>query len=593
MKQRQNRLVLLLASLTGGVGLGALIAFFVFPMKNADLNDSPFQEPQSSPQTSHVQQENLAAGKSNLEEVIDIEKPIDRRRALYQLLSNKSGGQVEALLRQALSLDYSKNLYSVQRILLAELTVIDPEKSLGLVWESARTRSETLLNIVAIHWSSSAPEKALRTFSSLDEPWKSKAIETVFQHQGILSDAEIAEIAESLDITDQLITWKYDTQIEAVIEDPRNAFKLALMADTTSSHRTRMLTHITSRWLEREGTENIPSMLSLVYDVFKDARFLWGSVVSEIAASDPEFVWQQLSSMPIEVQRIFASPVFRQWVDLDPITAIQTVTTKEYLDDTEFDFLSLLIPWVRAVADRFLENFELVPTDWKHLAIRIAVEHVSENSPPGQVIQLLTQLKSMGYDAADATATFVKHWSHEDAFAAFEWALKNFDQESFSGRSTAEFALGRLALLNPERAMELALEQPKDMKLEWGVVMTLLRQGQIDKALSLLPNLRGSSDSAVSYTGINLPLIQAGRIDEVLALGDQLNESERHRFYRSMGYSWARFEPESLLERLPKLPTAEMRKSIVQGALWAQETDPVLTEEELEFVTSFVPDETN
>ena len=202
MKQTHNRLVLTLASLAGGVGLGVLTAFFVFPMKNADLNDSPFQEPQSSPQTRYFEQENLAAGNSNLEEVIDIEKPTERRRALYQLLAKKSGEHIEVFLRQALSLEYSKNLYSVQRLLFAELTRFDPEKSLGFVWESARTRWETLLNIVAIHWSSVSPEEALRTFSSLDEPWKSQAIETVFQHQGSLSDAEIAEFAESFDITD-------------------------------------------------------------------------------------------------------------------------------------------------------------------------------------------------------------------------------------------------------------------------------------------------------------------------------------------------------------------------------------------------------
>ena len=60
-----------------------------------------------------------------------------------------------------------------------------------------------------------------------------------------------------------------------------------------------------------------------------------------------------------------------------------------------------------------------------------------------------------------------------------------------------------------------------------------------------------------------------------------------------MGRSWVRFELESLLERLPKLPTAEMRNSIAQGAIGAQKTYPYLTEEELEFLNSFVPDETN
>ena len=54
-----------------------------------------------------------------------------------------------------------------------------------------------------------------------------------------------------------------------------------------------------------------------------------------------------------------------------------------------------------------------------------------------------------------------------------------------------------------------------------------------------------------------------------------------------------RFEPESLLERLPKLPTAEMRKAIAQSVLLEQQFYPYLTEAEIEFITSFVPKETN
>ena len=592
-KIKQNRILLILASLVGGVGLGVLISFFVFPMNGADTSDSPLQTIQESPSANSNEQESLANVSTDLEEIIVLEMASERRGALYQLLEQRSGDQVAELLRQSLSFDYTKNLYSVQRLLFAELARIDPEKSLNLVWETAPTRWSTFLNIVAMHWGMVSPEEALQTFSSLDEPWKSQAITTVFQTQGTLSDAQVAETAESFHFTDHLATWKYDVQIEEAIEEPRKAFSLALLADTTESHRTRMLTHITSRWLEREGIEDLPSMLSLVYDVFVDTRFLWNPVIEEIAASDPEYVWLQLSSMPIETQKLFTKGVFRRWVDHDPMTAFQTVTTQEYLDANEADFYSLLSSWVRAIADRFLENFELVPTNWKNSAINIAVDHLTENSSPSQVVQLLTQLKSMGYDTTEAAESFVRSWSFEDPIAAIDWALENLDQESYSGQSSTSFILGRIALTNLEKAVEIALEQPEDTALEWGIAMTLLRQGQFDRALSLLPKLRGSSDSAFSYNGFSLLLFQAGRVDDVLALSDQLDESQKPFFYRNTARHWVRFEPESLLKRLPKLPTVEMQRSIAQGVLSAQESYPYLTEEELELVQSFVSDETN
>ena len=100
---------------------------------------------------------------------------------------------------------------------------------------------------------------------------------------------------------------------------------------------------------------------------------------------------------------------------------------------------------------------------------------------------------------------------------------------------TIEFALGRLSLSNPERAMELALEQPADMALEQGVVMTLLRQGKFDSALSLIPKIRSSPESPRYYNGINQFLIVGGRIDDVLALADGLEESEKRLFLQQYG----------------------------------------------------------
>ena len=590
---KQNSLVLFLSSLTGGIGLGVLIAFFVFLVNKADLSDSPPQEDTQAPSTSHDFQKSLDSDSIDLEEILALEFPTERRLGLYTLVKDKNGEQIGEILQRTLKLEDTKNLYAVQRILFAELTRIDPENSLDFVWQTSRSRWSTFLDIVAMHWGIVSPQDALRTLSLLNEPWKSQAIEAVFRNQGSLSETTIAKIVENLDIAAHLARWKFDTQLDAVIDEPRTAYHLAIKANTSEFHKSSVLLDITSRWIERAGTEDISSMLSLAYEIVNEPRSLWSPVVMEIAATNPALVWEQLQSMPTELQQRFKRYVFAVWVEHDPETAIQTITTKEYLDAEGSDFYSLLIPWIRAEADQILEHLELVPENFKIEAINLAVDHLARNSPPGEVIALLAQLKLQGYGTDDATDEFVRIWSLEDPIAAFEWALVNMDQENWRVQRTIEFALGRLSLSNPERAMELALEQPADMALEQGVVMTLLRQGKFDRALSLIPKIRSSPESPLYYDGINQLLIVAGRIDDVLALADGLEESEKVSFYRSMARPWVRFEPESLFERLPKLPNTEMRRVIAQCVLLEQQFFPYLTEEEIEFMKSFVPDETN
>ena len=148
---------------------------------------------------------------------------------------------------------------------------------------------------------------------------------------------------------------------------------------------------------------------------------------------NPELAWEQLSSLPTELQQQFKRYVFKVWVEHDPETAIQTITTKEYVDAEGSNFYSVLIPWIRAEADRLLENLELVPENFKTSAINLAVDHLAKSSPPSEVIELLAQLKLQGNIVDDATEELVRTWSLDDPIAAFEWALENMDQEKLDG----------------------------------------------------------------------------------------------------------------------------------------------------------------
>lgn len=590
---KRTQLVLTLVSLTVGVGLGFLIAFLFIPSNQMETNTFP-QTSGSVPSSESANSDNSEHPvPHSLAKVIELESPTERRVGLYQLVNNKSAEQITEFINQTFDIENVQSSYSVQRLLFSELARIDPAKSLELVWETARIRWGPLLEVVASQWSLIAPTDALRAFSALEEPWKSRALVVVFQHQDTLDNAELRDLAQSLNITDEFVTWTHEEQLAAVIDEPRKAFSLAIETDTSYFHRHHMLKQITRRWIEREGTDDVSSMLSLVYDVFADTRFLWSSVVSEIAASNPELTWKQLSSMPLEIQKLFADDVFDAWFERDPDAAIEAIRTQEYVDAMASEMYSHLLTWIRAVSDRILEYIELVPEDYKMTAIEIAVEHLAEKSPPNEIIDLLTQLRQRGLNTQEATHEFVSVWSTKDPLAAVEWASDNLDQGPRDGQWMLRTALERLALSDPERAMEFALKQPEESRLEDVVILELMRQGEFEKALSFLPRIRETTGFPYVYDGVGYHLIVAGRIEEALGLAGRLEEAEKPLFYSRLVYPWIRFELESLLEFLPKLPTEEIRRKVVIAVLGEQERYPYLTSNELEFVRSLLPDETN
>ncbi len=593
MKMKRKQLILTLTSLTCGIGLGFLISLILFPKNDTNVQ-SPPQETTTVPSVAvETDRQDSDSVPTNLVEIVQLEKVTEQRIALYQLLENKNGEQIAELLGSALTVDSSENLYPAQRILFAELARIEPAKALELIWETERARWRTLLDEIAIHWGLIAPKEALKAFAALKEPWRGRATRTVFDHQQSLNETELAELAGSIDITEQFLLWKYEIELAGVIDEPRKAFDLTLQADISYLDKSKMLTLITNRWIERTGTDDISAKLNLVFEVFGDTRGLWAPVVTEITKNNPSFVWEQLTAMSLEIQKRFSGSIFREWAAIDPNAAIQVLQNREIMAQMEFYRYSCIRSWVDAVADEFQEHIELLPEADKILAIRMAVENLAHSSPPNDVLELLDQLKSRGLNTLEATDSFVKIWCRKDLLAALEWVLQNKEQGRYDGQYMLGDVLEQLALSDPERAMKIALEQPEESSLDVNVVMKLLRLGEFDKALTLAPKVRKKRWYGSIYHNVAYSLVGAGRTDEALALAEKVEESERTRFYQNLVFPWLYSDPDSLLEQLSHLETAEVRAIFAAEVLKNHENFHYLTEKESEFVRTFIPDDTN
>lgn len=576
--------------------MGLLISILLFTPNQANEDISSSQDSKFNSSVNFEDTEELASSPPDLVEIIELASATDRRRAIYQLLENNSDLQLADLLERTFSLNKNQNLYSVQRILFAELARHRPMQSLELVWETERIRWGSLLDIVAIQWGSFAPEEALRAFSLLEEPWKGRAVETVFQCQTTLNESELTKLSKSLNITEKLDSWTFELQLAAVRDEPLVAFKFAVAADISDSRRHRVLTEITRRWMERDDADGISSMLNIVYEEFANSWNIWNPIVAEIAATNPQFVWEQLSSQATEVQELFNGPIFKAWVEQDPTTALQAITSTEFIGSMKSELNNLLWEWGRTVPlDQIQKNILLVPEDHRISFVNSTARYLAQNLPPNDVIEFLKHARLHGISTLVATDVFVSNWSRVDPTAAVQWAVQNLDQGSGDGTWMLERALDSLALLAPAKAMEIALDQPAERSLEQQVVLSVFRSGDIEQGLALLPKIRKvrTSDSSF-YSTVAYTLVRYGRLDSAITVGQKLEASERSIYFRNVGDALIQYDIESLLEYLPNLEDTEVQEMIAAGVLRQQEwNSSSLTEEELEMVRALVPDRPN
>ena len=594
LSSNQKQLVLLLIGLTSGIGLGLLISFVLFAPNQASERWSANDSTLRPALTNGLSTGDVASVERDIADIIELESALDRRSALYRLLEGKRTTEISELLSLTLKLERTQNLYAVQHLLFVELALLDPRKSVELVWETERVRWETLFDLVASYSSSVDPEEALRVFSTLSEPWKGRLISVVFQNQQRLTEAELAAIAEALDITDAYNTWITEIKLNEVIDKPRVAFDLVLTADIPDFQKKKFLSRVTSRWIERDGTGSISSMLSLVYEEFADKKSTyWRTVVSEIAATDPHIAWEQLTSLSVEVQRLFNDVIFEAWVEKDPSAAIQAITSHEYLNSMMSDFSSMLEPWIQAVSDEILEHIDLVPPDFQIFAIRFAINHLAQHVPPEEVIELLAQFRQRGFNTLQATDAFVRIWSQKDPLSAIDWVVHNLEKGTSNGQPMLWITMPQVALVDPQKAMEIALEHPVENNLEFSVFSGLLGEERIESALSLLPQVRDSYMNEPIFGSIANSLVEVGRIEDALAIAERLGESQKPRFYVWMVIPWLHDDLDSLFEYLPKLESAEIRSIVASTILDAPDRLVNLSEKEEEFVQSFISDDTD
>lgn len=593
MRKMQRSLFLTLGGLVVGIGLGLLVSLVFFSPTDSQSETTLSVETRLPSPKSDFDNENLSSVPIDLVAILELDTASARRLALYEQIENKTGLQIAELLSRSLPLDSSEQFFFVQSLLFSELVHVDPESALELVWETAPAKRADFLDIVMEEWASIEPQRAMASASVLTEPWKSFAFRTILQTRQDDSPEKLIDLAESFGASAVLSDISISTQLEEVIDEPKTAYGLVLNSNLPAFRKNQMIALITDQWIEREGTNNFGTMFGEVYDLFTEEQYQWRMVVSKISKPDPKEAWEQLLTLPLNVQKMLNEPVFEVWVEQDPFDAINALTETGYMTSEEWELPVLYWKWARAVSDHLLENISLIPVDHRPNALRQVIRLKAEHLPPEEVLEFINQFSALGISTKDATDELLRIWSRADPSAAIEWIEENFEEGSWERNWKMRDVLIQLARQDVTKAMEIALQQPVESGAEYTVIGVLLQQNKLDQGLSLLPSVReGARASVYSYTAGYL--IAAGRLPEAINLAEEFTEEEKFSFYEGLVTNMSFLvDGDDRIAIVREIDDKKLRSRLSASILRTDGFRMTLTDSERELLSSFVQEGTN
>ena len=565
-----------------GIGVGIVVSFLLFPSHSDE----------GLPSATDPLSESLGSGLSDdqsnshidLASVFKLDTASARRVAVYRMLEGQSAQQIAKSLRDTFKLSNVKHFHSVQNLFFAVLARHDPELALELVWETEQTNWGEHLSVVFEDWAGADPRMAMQSAKQMHEPWKSKAFRAILQTRQDLSDAQHLELAESFDALASLKELTFETQIEEVIDEPRKAFELILLTDISESRKSELIALITERWIERENTDNIASMLGMVHEVFSWDQYQWRSVVSRLAATDPKLVWEQLATLSLDAQKRLNDEVFKAWVKQDAMGALDAINESEYMSKESGELTSLYATWASAVWHQLPEKIDLVPDDYRTRMLASVVRDLAHRVEPSDLLEQLDQIQLKGVNTKSTLEVYFRQLSYQDPAVAMRWASEYLDE----GNNVTSYILKELAVVDVTKAMEIALQQSVASGAELIVISALFDQGWLQQGLELLSRVREGTDVSILNASVGALLIENGRRSEALALAKTLPDEARGEYFLNLAQRWIYKDINEFLPVLSEIPNKGIQSRVAEVLLRWEGHIGNLTEDEIEVIRSFV-----
>ena len=529
------------------------------------------------------------------EEIFNQRSTAEQYKALYNTLSRTNEQELKEWWIQSKNIERTSRREIAQQVVLRNLSKINPETALQYVNEVSFHQTDALSRTIFSEWAVSDIDDAIKAASKLLGARRSVALDSILETRDDLSEDRRLAIAVQLNRIDTLDKLNSEMKALHSIADPSSSWDILLNDNVDDSLQIGALALVAEQWQGQIGFEVLSKIYHSGFEDFEIKRLL----LEAIAQVDPAQALEFAREVSDENEQSFLSGIIvEEWASTDPLAALAAVSSFKpaslYFDLEE----EIGVVWAKNKPYEFIQSIELMSEGSRVWPLEVAFAYLTREDPLG-AIESLSSMKDYVGNTTTILHRIIEQWGMLQPEVATNWILNDFDQEDpYLRYSLLEETLPSLALQDPQKAFEIALEQPTPdhglaFGLDFRVISELAWHGRVEHAIDLLPRARESS-KASAYESVGKALVDKGQGLDALELGSDLKPNQQQRYYRSIIQRWAWADPTELYEALEDLPSSDAQslQSIAASELLTRRFSrhQVLTDEQLERARSFLND---
>lgn len=527
------------------------------------------------------------------EEIFKQRSTAEQYKALYNTFSRTNEQELKEWWIQSKKIEHTSHREIAQQVILGNLTKTNPHVALRYLHEASLLQKDALSRTIFSEWAVLNLDEAIEAAAKLVGARRNVALEAILETRDDLAEDRRRAIAVQLKRIDTYDKLSSETTVLHSIANPSESWDILLNDSVDDSRQMETLATVAESWRELIGFE----VLSKIYQSGiedDEIKRLLSAVIPQV---DLAQALEYAHGVSEENEQSFLSRVVvEEWASTDPHAALAGISSFKpaslYFDLEE----EIAVVWAKHNPSELIQSIELVSEGTRVWPLEVAFAYLTREDPQGAINSL-----SSIEDHVGSTSTIlhgiVRQWGKLHPEAATNWLLHDFDQEDPNLLySLLEGTLPYLALQDPEKAFEIALDQPTPgrglfFELDRMVIWQLTTHGNVEQAISLLPRVRENSrDSA--YQSVASALINKGQALAALELGNDLTPREQQIYYSHVVQRWAWADPTDLYESLEDLPSDDAQSLQSSAALELLTRrfnhDQVLTDDQLKRARSFL-----
>ncbi|MXX94692.1 MAG: hypothetical protein F4039_07570 [Gammaproteobacteria bacterium] len=589
------------------------------PESSRELEDSRHLTQSSTDTTDSLQSQidieplSLSVDLSDVQTFNDVltnlSSTFERYFALYHIASQANESQLVKLINEVV--DYNVDIeteYWIENalsIFLRRLVVLNPESATAYLDNVERYAWERLAYWFFNDWAKNDLDGVVNWVNKNELGDYTKKYQAVYGIMGAYSTLptdELKDLANRLgDVGDMYMRSYYQEELYAdELENPEGAW-YELVADTSRLNHNNMnrIRTIVNAWIEKDGISVLDSIAETITDKNLEHTVLMNGL-RMVARTEPNEALDYALALDAQVDYgSYARNVVSEWVYSDPMSALERVLNLDETYDRQSLAKTVFGTWAARNVEDLLGSLDEVPVEYHDIARGSAISTLSYQSIE-KAVDLVGEIHSEE-EKSQAARRVVRQWVRDDLEATLAWVMTNPAVESLRDQLLQQ-VLSSIADTDPDKAFEIALAQPLVGEGEEAVgleaqVLVNIGSSNAEKALELLPKVRAGKTKTQAINVVGRSLAINGRIEEAIALGQDLPEEDKVQFYTTIGSSSLAMgmigesSDFSVFDTIEKIPSDDARSRIALSVIAFNSFNKTLSDEEVEALKEYMSEE--